>query len=156
MKVLFLDFDGVLNHYLMIIQAYDAGSRRFSADAIDRLNTIVARTGARIVVSSSWREQYTLDGLRALLASEGFTGQILDCTPVLHSRTGRGRDLDPGQTRCREIQAWLDRQPEPPQRFAILDDIELHLLSAFHVKTELDTGLCDEHVEIAISLLGTD
>lgn len=156
MKVLFLDFDGVLNHYLMIIQAYGTGGRRFSADAIERLNTIVARTGAKIVVSSSWREQYTLDGLRALLASEGVSGEILDCTPVLHSRAEQGRDLDPGQTRCREIQAWLDSQPEPPERFAILDDIELHRLSAFHVKTELEMGLCDEHVEMAISLLGTD
>lgn len=156
MKVLFLDFDGVLNHYLLIAQAYGAGARRFSADAIERLNTIVARTGAKVVVSSSWREQYTLDGLRALLTSEGFTGEIIDCTPVLHSRTDQGRDLDPGQTRCREIQAWLDRQPEPPRQFAILDDIELHLLSAYHVKTELEMGLCDEHVELAISLLGTD
>ncbi|WP_437588384.1 HAD domain-containing protein [Sorangium sp. So ce1000] len=156
MKVLFLDFDGVLNDLLTITQAHGAGARRFSAGAIDRLNTIVARTGARVVVTSSWREKHTLDALRALLASEGFTGEILDCTPVLHARTAGARDLEPGQTRCREIQAWLDRQPEPPERFAVLDDIELELLTAVHVKTEVDAGLCDEHVEVAISLLGTD
>jgi hypothetical protein len=155
MKIVFLDFDGVMSYSFMPPQSRtDAG--RFSADAVARLNTIVARTGARIVVSSSWRARFTLDALRALLTSEGFTGEILDCTPVLRASTDPGHGSAPGLTRCREIQAWLDGLPEPPESFVILDDIDLEHLSARHVKTAAETGLLDDHVETAIAVLGTD
>jgi len=154
MKVVFLDFDGVLNHYLMMLNEEGEGRGRFSAPAVERLNTIVKRTGARVVVTSSWREFHTVDGLRALLADQGFVGEVLDNTPILHPRTAPLRDPNPGHTRCMEIQQWLDVRPDRPESFCVLDDLELEYLAAFQVKTEPDTGLLDEHVEAAVSILG--
>jgi hypothetical protein len=153
MKIVFLDFDGVMSHSFMPpTRATTAG--KFSAGAIARLNTIVERTGARIVVSSSWRAHYALDALKALLAAEGFTGEVLDCTPVLQGSTNPVHGAAPGHTRSQEIQAWLDGFPEPPESFVILDDIELPPLADWHVKTSAETGLLDDHVETAIAILG--
>ncbi|HVK68068.1 MAG TPA: HAD domain-containing protein [Polyangium sp.] len=154
MKIVFLDFDGVLNHYLMLLQEDRDTRRRFSPPAVDRLNTIVRRTGARVVVSSSWREWNTVHKLRALLAEEGFVGEVLDHTSILHPRTMRIPDPNPGQTRCMEIMQWLDAQPERPERFVAIDDLHLDLLAAHQVKTESDTGLLDEHVALSVDLLG--
>ncbi|MDI1451339.1 HAD domain-containing protein [Polyangium sp. 6x1] len=154
MKIVFLDFDGVLNHSLMQILEDRDTRKRFSPPAVERLNTIVKRTGARVVVSSSWREWNSVDKLRTLLAEEGFVGEVLDHTPILHPRTMRLRDPNPGETRCREIMQWLDALPERPESFVVLDDLDLEWLAAYHVKTELDTGLLDGHVEAAVDLLG--
>ncbi|MDI3290803.1 HAD domain-containing protein [Polyangium sp. 15x6] len=154
MKIVFLDFDGVLNHYLMLLNEDRDARKQFSPPAVERLNAIVKRTGARVVVSSSWREWTPVDALRKLLAAEGFVGEVLDHTPILHPRTMRVPDPNPGQTRCMEIMQWLDACPERPESFVALDDLELELLAAYHVKTESDTGLLDTHVEMAIDLLG--
>jgi hypothetical protein len=156
MKIVFLDFDGVLNNYSMLEQARGPGAGIFSADAIERLNSIVERTGAKVVVISSWRALYGLDALKALLLSEGFTGEVLACTPSLEKATAPVPDAAPGHTRCREIQAWLDALPEPPESFVILDDIELEHLAAWHVKPDAETGLLDVHVAAAIAILGAD
>ncbi|MDC0744568.1 HAD domain-containing protein [Polyangium mundeleinium] len=154
MKIVFLDFDGVLNHYLMLLHEDRDTRKQFSPPAVERLNTIVKRTGARVVVSSTWREWNTVDRLRTLLAEEGFVGEVLDHTPILHPRTKRFPDPNPGQTRCMEIMQWIDARPERPERFVALDDLDLELLAAYHVKTESDMGLLDEHVELSVDLLG--
>ncbi|MDC3959881.1 HAD domain-containing protein [Polyangium jinanense] len=154
MKIVFLDFDGVLNHYLMLLNEPSEQRKRFSQPAVERLNAIVKRTGARVVVSSSWREWNSVDALRTLLAEEGFVGEVLDHTPILHPRTARLPDPNPGQTRCMEIMQWIDARPERPESFVALDDLDLEWLAAYHVKTESDTGLLDAHVEMAIDILG--
>ena len=63
MKYLFLDIDGVLNHekwYRDKVQAYKGTYQYwwescFDPECVQRLNQILDQTGARLVVSSSWR-----------------------------------------------------------------------------------------------------
>lgn len=72
-KYLFLDIDGVLNHELWLHHAHvkNLPSPQFWFDpvCVDRLNKILSETGARLVVSSSWRsdanlkEQFAIVGL---------------------------------------------------------------------------------------------
>jgi hypothetical protein len=154
MKIVFLDFDGVLNHERMFDNDdYDTW-KRFSAPAVERLNTIVRRTGARVVVISTWRTWNSVEKLRTLLAEEGFVGEVLDHTPILYPTTASVLDPNPGETRCTEIMQWIDAWPERPARFVVLDDLALEQLAAHQVKTEWTTGLLDEHVEAAVDLLG--
>ncbi len=108
MKVVFLDFDGVLNSYADLDAPRAPGAGVFNLGAVERLNTIVARTGAQVVVSSTWRERYSLAGLQELLATSGFRGEVIGCTPVRAKDPARSEG--PGDERCREIQAWLEER----------------------------------------------
>ena len=58
MKIIFLDFDGVLNPPNDVIRgtSYDFTETKFGPKAVINLNKILSETGAYIVVSSTWRK----------------------------------------------------------------------------------------------------
>ena len=158
MRVLFLDFDGVLNSLAWIHSTQgkrradesdiEFEARDISPKAVRRLNKIIVRTGAKVVVSSSWRKLHALEDLQAILKLRGFVGEIIDVTPSLW-RSLEGKRLYRGD----EIQAWLDAHPEV-SRFAITDD-ESDMCHLKHrlVKTSMDKGIQDHHVERLCALL---
>ncbi|HJL02907.1 MAG TPA: HAD domain-containing protein [Polyangiaceae bacterium LLY-WYZ-15_(1-7)] len=79
MRVLFLDVDGVL-------APWDTGE--LDPTCVRRLDTLVRRTGAALVLTSSWREHTPLDAIEAELHAAGLTAPLHDATPVLLE--GRG------------------------------------------------------------------
>ncbi len=119
-KVIFLDVDGVLND--------DGPERNDQGIVIDQsyirnLKRIIEKTGAEVVLSSSWRYSY------GKYARQGFQGddenveiflkrldmydiQIPGITPYFFN----GHDMRPF-----EIASWLSRRPEV-ENFVILDD----------------------------------
>ena len=169
-RVVFLDFDGVLNSLAYIKargRASVPGDPAHSIDpaAIAYLNEIVQRSGAVVVISSSWREMMPLDGLRQLLARRGFVGMIVGKTPSLSSMpripSAAGKLIAPPEgvdiafERGHEIQAWIDVHG-PVESFVILDDHNdmVHLMSRL-VQTHYDDGLQARHIPRALSLLAT-
>src|SRR5206468_12444770 len=74
------------------------------------LNTIVAQTGAQIVITSTWRYGKTIPELRQALAEHGFAGRVIGTTP---------RDM-PGTDRGEQIAAWLAEHPV--DSYVIIDD----------------------------------
>lgn len=144
MKVVFVDFDGVLNHFppgeVVLTQAYL--DNPLEVALVARLEQLVQRTAARVVISSSWRARMTLDELRRALAARGFTGDVIDTTPRL--RTG---------IRAHEISAWLALHPEVAA-FAILDDEPDAALDGRLVRTDPEHGFTDADLAQAILLLG--
>ena len=84
-RVIFLDFDGVLAP----IRTWDRYGDLEPA-CIDVLNEIIARTGADVVVSSTWRHGTTVSELQAMLDAHGFAGRVLDTTPTVGPGAGRG------------------------------------------------------------------
>jgi hypothetical protein len=151
MKIVFLDFDGVLNSLSDV--AFSGASNCFQAAFIGRLNAIVQASGAKVVVSSTWRVHHSIDELRGLLRVSGFEGEIIGCTPVFSYEHAQGLS-DIGVIRCNEIQAWIDAHPVPLTSFVILDDLDLAPLSAYQIKTDMEVGLCDIHVAEALAVLG--
>lgn len=102
MKIIFLDIDGVLND-----NDYQPGKPQIMPRFVEAFNQIIRRTGARIVLSSSWRMGiyeglYTVQGFAALLESHAVNGRLIGCTPK------------PGQydTRGEEVMAWLKAKAE--------------------------------------------
>ena len=91
-RVIFLDIDGVLAP----IRQWDRYGDLDPA-CIRVLNEIVARAGADVVVSSTWRYGKTVAELQEMLAAEGFSGSVVDTTPL----------GAPGADRGDEIAAWL-------------------------------------------------
>lgn len=177
-RVLFLDFDGVLNSSrwwsdrrfsvgeyspeelalrasmpVDAIPDYIRGScserrclgdlRMLDPDAVALVNELVRATGADVVVSSTWRHGYSLNGLRWLLSSKGFTGQVIGVTPSEAHHRIRGE----------EIQAWLDLLPIV-SRFVILDDDDdMGALAPYLVRTDRKVGLTRADVERACAIL---
>lgn len=157
MRVLFLDFDGVLNS--ADYMKHRRTIRRPSGHAIDaptipRLNAIIARTGAKVVVSSSWRHGLDAKRLGEILALHGFTGEVIgttpDCAePFVLSTHGIVRATERGY----EIQAWLDLHPEVTCFAIVDDDSDMVHLAHRHVQTTWAMGMLDEHVERLVALL---
>jgi hypothetical protein len=91
-RVVFVDFDGVLAP----IRRWDRYGDLAPA-CIVVLNEIVASARADVVVSSTWRHGKTVAELQAMLEAAGFTGRVVDKTPI----------VAPGARRGEEIAAWL-------------------------------------------------
>ena len=97
---------------------------------IEVLNGIVARTGAEVVVSSTWRYGKTVAELQEMLDAHGFAGRVRDKTPV----------GAPGATRGDEIAAWLSQHPV--DGYVIVDDhVDMGPLMSHLVLTHPAQGL---------------
>ena len=151
MKVVFLDFDGVLNStgYTRTIDPDKFGglsiewwAEGLDPEAVARLNTLLERTGAKVVISSSWRINSPLTALQVLLRMRGFEGTSISKTELLS-----------GAERCEEIQEWLDRHPEVTS-YVILDDNTDAEIEGHFIHTDMRVGLTDADVEEAIEILG--
>lgn len=157
-KVLFLDIDGVLNHDAQ----REARKRvpiehRVEGDWIDpvcvaRVQAICDRTGAVIVLSSSWREMVGFDRTLKVLRAKGLTAEVIGQTPT---SVPAGKWLVVALTRWQEIQAWLEAHPEVIQ-YAVLDDDAEGTPEDVYVYTKFSEGITDAHVERAVDLLTTD
>jgi len=118
MKVIFLDIDGVLN---VIPKGRDRFGGTFHKEFEDNLKMIIDCTGAKIVISSSWRFD-GLDHMKAMWDYRKLPGEVIDCTPDCAQLVSaeKFKFLDEVE-RGHEIQEWLDQHPEVTG-FVIIDD----------------------------------
>lgn len=166
-RFIFLDFDGVLNtgRYQRELQARremgrDAFGPRFDPQAIDALRILLERSGAQLVITSSWRTE-GLAAMRDLWQSRSLPGMIADITPFYMYGAYRTSTQDepfmgftPG---CRglEIAEWLAQYAEPDASYVILDDEEDFLLrqASRLVRINPETGLTAADVRKAMVVL---
>jgi hypothetical protein len=115
MKVIFLDIDGVLNcqHYTNQIKTPNGF---LDLDCVANLNKLVADTGAKIVLSSTWRHDAdVIDNLKVHVQAE-FLGK----TPSLNSRYSlRGNEI---HAWIQQNEALLGKAYHEYHSFVILDD----------------------------------
>lgn len=162
MKVIFLDFDGVLNSaasFILNLRKTKAQRNDIPVNEIlchvccSNLQYIIDKTpGVKIVLSTTWRELYDMDWLKAKLAEFGIDSTlVIDRTPTLFK--GRGY----------EIQKWLDDHPEVQDQFVVLDDNDDRIAEVFgmsglptsnFVQTKWRSGLQIDEALIAIKILG--
>jgi hypothetical protein len=89
MRIIFLDFDGVLNSQSFYEtrteekKAEDYPFRDLDNRAVGNLNIICEETSAKVVVTSTWRSGRSPAELQKLLEPVGFKGEIIDKTPHL-------------------------------------------------------------------------
>ena len=86
MKIIFLDIDGVLNcedGYREGLCEYVGGHQSFYPPSKDLINLLIEETGAKIVISSSWRKD-GLDRMKEIWKAEGMSGEVIDTTPSLY------------------------------------------------------------------------
>ena len=136
-RVIFLDIDGVLAPILRWDRYGD-----LDPACIQVLNEIVAGAGADVVVSSTWRYGKTAAELQKLLEAAGFTGTVLDTTPVGPL----------GATRGEEITAWLTGHAV--SAYVIIDDhADMGALCDRLVQTHPGRGLRPADAPRAVAML---
>lgn len=154
MKVLFLDIDGVLNSHAFWKRRKEQNlsmDHKIDPLAVELLNKITDESGAKIVVSSTWRLPYVwnkqFDMLVTKMRQIGLTAEVIGMTPDHNKSYGRGG----------EIQAWMLQARQDGmeiESFVILDDdSDMDHLMPFLVKTTMTDGLQDTHVQAAIEIL---
>lgn len=156
-KVIFLDFDGVLNSHEFMARVPQRGICGLDPLAVQRLNVLIRSTQAKVVVSSTWRLNRTREALQRILDQVGFQGSVLGMTP--ESIRIPESSLYQGQRRGFEIQWWLDNADRfgvNVGSYVIIDDDSdmVHLLPRL-VKTQFEIGLTEANVEQAIEMLET-
>ena len=133
MKVIFLDVDGVLNT--------DSTVYRFGSDFIDPVLVklvakIVWKTGAIIVLSSSWRlDSKDTQLVRDALAAEGLS--IQGCTPF-HAAPSKWIP------RNEEIMEWIHTRGHNVTEFAVIDDDNSAEIGGKFFQTNDQEGLTEE------------
>ena len=110
MKVIFLDVDGVLNsdEYFNKIKNLniDGIQSEIDVEKIKMLNMAINETGAKIVLTSSWRYTRNAQELKKLLSEYGIP---TDSTPFIQNKRGL------------EIKQYLLENPDV-ENFIIVDD----------------------------------
>ena len=129
-RIIFLDFDGVLNTARNIARLREEGKPLsdefgylFDAEAVANLQTIIRQTDAEVVVSSSWKFD-GLERMQHLWNVRCLPGRLLDITPDYLGCVG---DIDPSNPdtfagKGNEIESWLERYAAADCRYVILDD----------------------------------
>lgn len=151
MKIIFLDIDGVLNYRsffdkdcnkLILIKDHEFLSSLIDYKKIDLVNQIIEQTGAKIVLSTTWRDSMALNAMRHVFKKIGLKGFILSSTPTC------------GSCRSDEIQQWLDEFDKEVESFVILDDEDdMGSLKNRLVQTSYETGLTENHIKKVIEIL---
>ena len=130
-RIIFLDFDGVLNTARNIARLRAEGKPLsdefgylFDAEAVANLQTIIEQTDAEIVVSSSWKFE-GLERMRQLWQARRLPGKLLDITPDYLGCVG---EIDPSNPdsfvgKGNEIKTWLEQHATADCRYVILDDM---------------------------------
>lgn len=165
MKLIFLDIDGVMNSFETHADPnmpHEAWNPELMARLglslniypifVERINKITEETGARIVISSSWRIGYLAEWADVViyLHNCGLKGFIVGRTPWKNME-------DCFATRGEEINGWFEQHPnEKIESFIVIDDNTLGEKYTFKdnfIQTNFQQGIQDIEVEIAIKLL---
>jgi hypothetical protein len=142
-KIIFLDFDGVVNAFR------EPDSLRYlSKRCVSNLNILLEKTGAYVVITSAWKVFHPLSDLRQVLVNAGlkFPDRIIGKTPNSdRTLTWRGQ----------EIKQWIKEFPGELEAFVILDDnSDMEPYMDRLVKTNPVWGLGSRDVRKALKLLG--
>ena len=152
MKIIFLDIDGVLNsrRYDRLRSATDGN---IDVSRLPLLKSIIDSTGAKIVLSSTWRAHWTPEPLLCDPIGQELNRLFADYGIAIYDKTPAISASD----RAMEIRSWLQASPMPIESFVILDDIwgGWGDLSPRLVRTSpmIGRGLEEKQVQEAIWLL---
>lgn len=164
MKYIFLDIDGVLNSTKYVTSDYykqaTAGMSdaevmliahhlHLDPEAIKLVNDLVKRSGAKVILSSTWRGKYSCEEMTEMMKGRGAEFEISDATPALFGKVHSSRI-----PRGKEIGHYLRLLEDWPEAYVILDDhndMLSHL--PYLVRTDVRVGLTQDDVEKALKIL---
>lgn len=155
-KIIFLDVDGVLNSQEDFLSLSHEELSEMPCEVFDRplklLKQIIDKTGAKVVISSSWR--MTLFSGTAVLYNKlinklgEFNIKPISVTPMLSGENKQRGD---------EIRAWLENNSDVTHFIILDDDSDMCEFTENNlVQTTYEYGLREEHVKKAIKILSNN
>lgn len=163
MKIIFLDIDGVLNQNNGKYAYNDeCGSTGIDPNCVNRLNKILKKTRAKIVIISAWRYMIIrgameIKGFSYLLQTHGLLkNRIFDY--IAKDLTNSSDDMSRGLLISQWVEKYKSKKLNKIHRlthYVVIDDKDLGISAQGHpfIQTNPITGLTDENVEEAINIL---
>jgi len=162
-KIIFIDIDGVLNSFdsMWALHAAwkdgigvsrDAYGQLFDQRCVTWLKHIVDRTGAEIVISSTWRSK-GLHHMKQMWSDRSLPGEVIGVTPHIVDGASLFLQYPDISTSWRgfEIQQWLNNNL--PERYVILDDESDMLPHQTLVQCKSEFGITKIEANKVIALL---
>lgn len=151
MKVIFLDFDGVITTY--------ESNWKIDMNKIKIINDICDKTDAKLVVSSTWRMGYRGD----VSAFHGYLTQYI----IKHNYLDQFKDTFDkfinniiGMTECidglrgNEIKSYMNEHPEVENYVIIDDDSDMCDYQLFNfVQTDTCDGITERDAKLCVDIL---
>jgi len=159
MKIIFLDIDGVLNSDTWEESDEHINGKypenMFDPKAVNLLNKIIKETGAKIVLTSTWRLKYSLVEMTKLFIKIGLKCDLIGCTPDLkkdNDYTLRGNEI---LKWCKDNRRIIGTKYLNYTDFIILDDNSdmLYWQSKYFFQTDKLCGLSPTVAREAIRML---
>ena len=167
-KVLFLDFDGVLNtekyQTMLRVEGYprwDDFGQLFDPEAVENLKMVLdAVPGVLLVINSSWKLE-GLDRMKELWRVRCLPGKIHSCTPdyvpdLMNIDLENYDNIAMLAGKGNEVKQWIEENAPEGCQYVIFDDMpdflpeqEEHL-----VCTDPRVGISVKDVMLAIKILG--
>jgi hypothetical protein len=120
MKIIFLDFDGVMDteYYDHLLSEadkpiFDEYGLLFDPECVKNLKYIVDNTGADIVVSSTWKDIMSYEEIHDMWKCRRLPGHVTDVTPSTENHK-RGDEID----------GWL-KECHTECNYVIIDDLDV-------------------------------
>jgi hydroxymethylpyrimidine pyrophosphatase-like HAD family hydrolase len=118
MKIIFLDIDGVMNTDTHLVRSEVHEGLEFCPIAIRVLQEVIKETGAKVVISSTWRAGRSVDELQDIFRnySEDIALSIIGKTSYNQGKVKRGVEI-------REFVDYVNnKENEFVTNFVVLDD----------------------------------
>jgi len=151
-KVIFLDIDGVIN-ITKEDNGVDEYGQIFNKKFVSNLRYIIEHTGAKIVISSTWRSS-GLQIMKEMWIKRGLPGEVIGITPdeidVVESGE-YGCEYYDLVKRGHEIQYYIDSHNI--KNYVILDDVPDFLDNQLRRFVHTYKGLDDLSAEMAVDIL---
>jgi hypothetical protein len=166
-KIIFLDFDGVLNteYHQRQLQFegkiwQDRHGASFDPEAVKQLQAIVDKTHADIVIESSWK-YLGLEAMQDMWKDRQLPGKVIGITPsAISDNILLSTDLDvldSSMLHCKgaEIASWLHENNMQEVPYVIIDDEYVILESQLphFILTNPYDGIIEELAMRAIGIL---
>ena len=166
-KIIFLDFDGVLNteYHQRQLQFegkiwQDKHGASFDPEAVKQLQAIVDKTHADIIIESSWK-YLGLEAMQEMWQDRQLPGRVIDITPsVVSDSLLLSADLEqtsPAALHCKgaEIASWFNDNGMKNASYVIIDDEYVIMESQLphFILTNPYDGLTEELAMRAINIL---
>lgn len=151
--IIFLDFDGVMDtaYYDLYLTKHGMAEKDkfgvvFDPDCVSNLAKIIEKTGADIVVNSTWKYYMSLADFHEMWKYRKLPGKVIGITPNVAGKRGA------------QIDAWL--KEHPVDNYVIIDDLDANNFTSSQIPhlfvANPYTGLDEDTADRIIGFFGSE